>query len=46
MKNRSVKVCLQWLEDLSLIRAIFHAEIRQGGSLPSFTEFHMKTVRL
>lgn len=44
--DRSVKVCLQWLEDLSLIRAIFHAEIRQGGSLSSFREFHMKTVRL
>jgi hypothetical protein len=37
--NRSVKVCLQWLENLSLIRAIFHVQFRQGGSLPFLGNF-------
>ena len=37
--NRSVKVCLQWLENLSLIRAIFHVQFRKGSSLPFLENF-------
>lgn len=43
--NQSVRVRLQWLDNLSLIRAIFHVKFARGSSLPFFKKFHIEKNR-
>lgn len=43
--KRSIFARLQWLEALTIYRAIFHEVVFQGGSLPFFRNFIVKLER-
>ncbi|WP_268926652.1 RAxF-45 family protein [Neobacillus vireti] len=43
--KRSIFARLQWLEALTIYRAIFHDEVLKGGSLPFFRNFNVNIER-